>query len=259
MRRKNKYRTNKTIRFCQRDVQTSSHSHPSEQLCIDKSNRWKLIDLLKEYAQSPDYSNKIIVRRNYTFYQYNGYKKILRENPPKHLSFPRRPDFIYQPYVNFIKVNQNIFNLVLRNGWKFLKNKNNLKNLFDINSHDISVTLIYFLDGPKHFYLSDWFNARRHAFGGYFAAYTTVCCGDYCPFGPKIRGEQTSDSRINEVLFITGQNHESERCSYCSCDSWKHPTKLEGRDYKTRRSKVKIQRREKYKLTKQAKTGQTLY
>jgi hypothetical protein len=256
MRRNNKYGTNKTVRFCQRRLQTSSHTNPSEQLSIDKRNRWKLIDLLKEYTQSSDYSNKIIVRRNYNFYQYNGYRSILRENPPRHLSFPRRPDFIYQPYANFIKVNQDIFGLALRNGWKYLNNKTNLELLLDINSRNISVTLIYFLDGPKHFYSSDWFHAGKHAFGGYFADYSMVCSGDYCPFGPKIRGEQTSDSRINQVLFITGQNHESKRYSNCSCDSWKRSTKPERHAYKTGRSKVKTQRRQKYMLTKQAKTVQ---
>jgi hypothetical protein len=259
MRRNNKYRTNKTIRFCQRCLQTSSHGNPSEQLSIDKRNRWKLMDLLKEYTQSPDYSNKIIVRRNYNFYQYNGYRRTLRENPPRHLSFARRPDFIYQPYVNFIKVNQDIFGLALRNGWKFLNNKTNLELLFDINSRNIPVTLIYFLDGPEQFCLSDWFHAWKHAFGGYFADYHTVCSGDYCPFGPKIRGEKISDSRINQVLFITGQNHESERCINCSCDPWKRAAKPQRPKSKKGRSKVKTQRREKYVLTKQARTAQILH
>ncbi len=259
MRRNNKYGTNKTIRFCQRRLQTLSHGNPSEQLSIDKRNRWKLMDLLKEYTQSPDYSNKIIVRRNYNFYQYNGYRRTLRENPPRHLSFASRPDFIYQPYVNFIKVNQDIFGLALRNGWKFLNNKTNLELLFDINSRNIPVTLIYFLDGPEQFCLSDWFHAWKHAFGGYFADYHTVCSGDYCPFGPKIRGEKISDSRINQVLFITGQNHESERCINCSCDPWKRAAKPQRPKSKKGRSKVKTQRREKYVLTKQARTAQILH
>jgi hypothetical protein len=256
MRRKNKYGTNQTIRFCQKYLETSSHSHSPGQLCIDKRGRWKIMDFLKKHTQSPDYSNKIILRRNYSFYQYNGYKSILRENPPQHLSFARRPDFVYQPYVNFIKVNQNIFNLALDHGWKFLKNRSNLADLLDTDSPDISVTLIYFLDDLKHFCLSDWLNARKHALGGHFAAYHTVCCGDYCPFGPRIRGVQTSDSRITQVLFISGKYKELERCSNCSCDSWKHSVKHGQPDYKTERSRVKIQRQEKYKLTKQAKIAQ---
>jgi hypothetical protein len=168
MRRKSKYGTNKTVRFCQTCRQVSLQTYSSEQLSVDKRNRWKLIDLLQEYTQSSDYVNKIFVRRNCTFYQYNGYRNELRENPPRHLSFARKPDFVYQPYVNFIKVNLNIFDLALRNGLKVLRNKNTLEQLFDIDSYDTSVVLIYFLDGPQCCYSSDWSHARRHAFGGYF-------------------------------------------------------------------------------------------
>jgi hypothetical protein len=253
MKPENKYGTNKTIRFCHGRRLTSFQTYSSEQFSIDKRNRWKLLDLLKDYAQSSDYTNKIVIRRNYNFYQYNGYKTELRENPPRHLSFARRPDFIYQPYANFIKVNQDIFGLALRNGWKVLKYKNNLERLFDISIPNISVTLIYFLDGPKHLYPSDWFNAWKHAFGGYFADYTTVCLGDHCPFGPRIRGQQTSNSRIDQVLFIVGQNNESERYANCSCGRWRRSTKSDRHEYKEGRSKVKMQRREKYKLTIEAR------
>lgn len=259
MRRENKYRTNKTVRFCQIHVQTSLRSYFSEQLCIDKRNCWKVMDLLQKYLQSPDYSNKIVVRRNYSFYQYNGYKSILRENPPKHLSFASRPDFIYQPYVNFIKVNQEMFGLVLHYGWKFLQYKNNLELLLDVESQNISVTLIYFHDSPQHFYRSDLSYARIHACGGHFAGYNTVCLGDYCSFGPRIRGEQTSDSRINQVLFIAKQTGKPMRYSGCSCGSWKRPTKSDRHQYKAGRSKLKIQRRNKHALTKQAKIAQILF
>jgi hypothetical protein len=258
MRRKNKYGTNKTIRFCQKYLPISlPQNHSPEQLCIDKRGRWKIMDFLKEHTQSSDYSNKIILRRNYNFFQYNGYKSVLRENPPQHLSFARRPDFVYQPYVNFIKVNQNILNLALLHGWKIFKNRINLADLLDIDSPDTPVTLIYFLDDLKHFCLSDWLNAQKHAFGGHFAAYHTVCSGDYCPFGPRIRGIETSDSRINQVLLITGNYKKLERCFNCTCDSWNHSTKLKRHCYKKERSRVKIQRQEKYKLTKQAKAAKS--
>ncbi|CAF5024362.1 unnamed protein product, partial [Rotaria sp. Silwood1] len=44
----------------------------------------------------------------------------------------------------------------------------------------------------------DWRNAHEHAFGGYVADYCMLCSGDYCPFGPKIRGLTTADSRIDQ-------------------------------------------------------------
>ena len=254
MKRENKYGTNKTIRLCHGFHPTSLHIYPSEQLSIDKRNRWKLLDLLKKYTQSSDYTNKIVLRRNYNFYQYNGYKQELREKPPKHLSFPRRPDFIYQPYVNFIKVNQHIFDLTLLHGWKFLTYKNNLEHLFDITLRNISVTLIYFLDGPKRLYSSDWFNSHKHAFGGHFADYHMVCSGDYCSFGPKIRGQQTSDARINQVLFIIAKDTESKRSAHCYCSRWKCSTTSDQHRYKEGRSKVKMQRRERYKLTQEARS-----
>ena len=116
MRRENKYGTNKTIRFCQQSFEASAGNHPPKQICLNKKSRWKLMNLLKEHAQSSVSSNKIILRRNYNFYQYNGYNQNLRNYPPRHLSFARRPHFIYQPYVHFIKVNYDFFNLALYHG-----------------------------------------------------------------------------------------------------------------------------------------------
>ena len=255
MRRENKYGTNKTIRLCHYALGKYSYLHFPEQPCVNKRSCWKVMDLLKEHAQSPNYSNKIVLRRTYNFYQYNGYNNVLRENPPKHLSFARRPDFVYQPDVHFIKVNQEVFDLALHDGWKIFQNEINVEHLLDINSLDISVTLIYFLDDSKHCSSSNWSHAQRHAFGGYFADYNTVCLGDYCPFGPKLRGIQSSDPRINQVLFITRQSKRLERCINCSCRSSKCSR---GSEYKTGRSQVKIQRQEKYKLTKQAKAAQLL-
>jgi hypothetical protein len=253
MRRENKYGTNKTIRYCQKSLQTWLFNYSSEQLSINKRNRWKLLDLLKEYTESSDYSNKIIVRHNCNFYQYNGYNSAKRQNPPKHSSFASRPDFIYQPYVNFIKVNQDVFGLAIRLGWKFLNSQNNLEHLLDIDARNISVTLIYFIKGSEHHYSSDWFYAWKHAYGGYFADYYTVCSGDYCPFGPRIRGQQISDSRINQVLFIFAQNNERKRYSNHYCDYWKCSTKSGQHDDKTERRKVKSQRRNKHILTKQVR------
>ena len=114
-------------------------SHLLEHICVNKQNRWKLMTFLKEHAQSLDSPNKITLRRNYNFYQYNGYSHVLRENPPQHLSFARRPDFIYQPHVNFIKVNQEFFNLILYHGWKFLNNEKNLRNIFFGYSNSIDL------------------------------------------------------------------------------------------------------------------------
>ena len=88
---------------------------------------------------------------------------------------------------------------------------------------------------------------KRHAFGGCFADFHTVCWGDYCAFGPKIRGEQYFDSRIQHVLFITGLVKTSIRS----------PSKRTvDYEYKKQRSELKLQRREKSKLTKQIRTGQ---
>ena len=127
MRRESKYGTNKSIRFHQNLRNKSLLYYSYGELSVDKRNRWKLVDLLKAHTQRSNSVNKIIVRRNCNFYQYNGYRNELTESPPKHRSFACKPDFVYQPYVNFIKVNHDIFSIALQDGFKFLENQNNLK------------------------------------------------------------------------------------------------------------------------------------
>lgn len=152
--------------------------------------------------------------------------------------------------MNFIKVNYDFFNLALYHGWKFLNDENNLRNLFDISPPDTPIVLIYFLDDLKYASVSDWIRAQKHAFGGHFADFNTVCWGDYCPFGPKIRGAiERPDSKIEQVLFMPGSNktlvpRSSSRIINYEC--------------KTQRSELKLQRREKHKLTKQIKTSHML-
>ena len=256
MRRDNKYATNRTVRFCQEPFQSRQFSY--NQLCIDKRNLWQLISLLKPYVQSTNRTNKIVLRRNFNFYQYNGYISSQREHPPKHVSFARRPDFIYQPYANFILLNRDMFNRALSYGWKFLQNGKNLQQMLDVNEQNISLTLIYFLDAPSHFCSSDWYLALKHAIGGHFAAYHLVCWGDYCPLGPKIRGKQMSDSRINQILFVAENNSQSKLYSNCSCKSWERLTRSDRHQYKKERSQIKMQRRETQRLTKQARNYSTI-
>lgn len=252
MRRESKYGTNKTVRFRPILPKNPFVYQSYGELSIDKRNRWKLIDLLKEFSQSPDGVNKTVVRRNCNFFHYNGYRSELTDNPPKHHGFAGKPDFVYQPYVNFIKVNQYFFNIAVRDGFKFLENKCNVEQLLDISSLDGSVTLIYFLEESKYSYLSSWSNARRHAFGGYLADYHMRCTGDYCPFGSKIRGQQSLDSRIDQVLLFTTKSSQQERYSCACCGFWTRQIKPERHEYKRERSRVKVQRRKKYILTKKA-------
>ncbi|CAF0867368.1 unnamed protein product [Adineta steineri] len=91
---------------------------------------------------------------------------------------------------------------MFQNGCKLSEIKNNFEDLIDIDAHDGPVMLVYFINDSNHYYSSDWFQALRHASGGSFAGYYTVCLGDYCSFGPKIRGQQQSDSRINQIVLI---------------------------------------------------------
>ena len=206
MRRESKHGTNKSIRFYQNLHHKSLRYYLYGDSSLDKRNRWKLIDLLKGHSQSSNGVNKIVVRRNCNFYQYNGYRHELTENIPKHRSFAYKPSFVYQPYAKFIKVNQDIFTIALQEGFKFLKNENNLRQLLDISSLDLSLTLNYFLDESKYGYSSDWSNAKRHVFGGYLGDYHMRCTAEYCPYGPKIRGQQTVDSRIYQVLLYIAKN-----------------------------------------------------
>ncbi|CAF1250008.1 unnamed protein product [Adineta steineri] len=227
MRRENKYGTSKTIRFCQNSFEIWSQQYSSERPSINKRNRWKLLDLLNKYAESPDFSNKIVIRRNYNFCEYDGYESRLRENPPPHPSFSRKPDFVYQPYVNFIKVNQDKFDLMFQNGCKLSEIKNNFEDLINIDAYDGPVMLIYFINDSNQYYSPDWFQALRHASGGSFAGYHTIYVGDYCSFGPKIRGQQQSDSRINQIVLILTNNDIEKRCGYYSVGYYKCLTKAD--------------------------------
>jgi hypothetical protein len=241
MRRESKYGTIKSIRFYQNLRHNSLLYYSYGALSLDNRNRWKLIDLLKEHSQSSNGVNKIVVRRNCNFYQYNGYRRELTDNPPKHRSFACKPNFVYQPYVKFIKVNQDIFTIALQDGFKFLKNENNLRQLLDSSSLDLSLTLVYFLDESKYGYSSDWSNAERHAFGGYLADYHMRCTGEYCPYGPKIRGQQTADPRIQQVLLFIAKSSQQERCDCYARGFWTRSVKPERHDYKRERSRLKAQ------------------
>ncbi|UJR13135.1 hypothetical protein I4U23_000159 [Adineta vaga] len=254
MRRDGKYGSNKTIRFCTKCSRDSSHSESSCNISLDKGNRWKLIDLLKKFSQSPDGTNKKIIRHNYNFYQYNGYHFSARREskPPKHMSFPKRPDFVYQPHVKCLKINHDIFNWALQNGSRFFRDKTNLERILDIHSPDIPVTIIYFMDGSQHCFPLDWRNAYRHAFGGYFADYNMLCTGDYCPFGPKIRGLMSKETRIDEVLFLCIDKEHQGRKGCCHNVAWRCVTRATQHGYKEGRHRIKTQRREGNRLTKEA-------
>ncbi|CAF2055225.1 unnamed protein product [Rotaria magnacalcarata] len=252
MRRDGKYGTNKTIRYCKECSRESSNNSSSGEVSMNKRNRWQLTELLKKYSQSPDNIKKIVLQRKYTFQQYNGYTWSPRRktSPPRHTTFVDKPDFIYQPYVKFLKVNHDVFNFALFNVSQFLSDVNNLEQLLDIRSRDIPVTLIYFLDGSQHSFSIDWLNARRHANGGYVADYCMLCTGDYCPFGPKIRGQSASDSRLKEVLILTKPNQQRGQCGCCSRRNWVPALFFHEKSYKDVRSHIKIQRRESIRLTK---------
>ena len=248
MRRGGKYKSNQTVRFCLNYRQRHVHRDCPDEFCVNKRNHWKLINLLKAHRHTLDFESKIVVRRNCHFYQYNGYKPEKRSNPPRHLFFAGKPSFVYQPYVHFIKVNQEAFSIFLRDG---LPSRNGLEQLLDIECENTAVTLIYFLDGSSHCYSSDWYYACKHAYGGYFADYHTVCLGDFCPFGPKISGEISRDPRIREVLFINEKNRDQQRCGHCLCSKGRHAAKFDWRRYKVERSQLKSQRRLRNQLTKQ--------
>ena len=118
-----------------------------------------------------------------------------------------------------------------------------MRNLFDITSSDTSIVLIYFLDDLKYGSLADWNRAQKHAFEGHFADFNTICWGGYCPFGPRIRGAiERTDSRIQQVLFIPGPSKTLVR---------QRSTRIIDYEYKTQRSELKLQRREKHRLAKQ--------
>lgn len=261
MRRNIKYGTNKTLRYCKECADESLNRHSSAKVSMNKRDRWKLIDLLRKYSQSPNNDNKIIVQGNHHFVQYNGYQwsSTRKTTPPKHPSFASRPDFVYQPYVRFMKVNEDVFNLALHYGSHFLEDPKNLEQLLDISSFDISVTLIYFLNGSAHCFSSDWFNALKHAMGGYLADYCMVCSGDYCPFGPKLRGQILKDARVNQILFFSVQNERKEQQGCCFNVTWSRPTSADRHDCKIERSRKKIQRSQSFKLTKQAIESRNLY
>ena len=114
------------------------------------------------------------------------------------------------------------------------------------------MTLIYFLEESKYGYSSDWSNAKRHAFGGYLADYHMRCTGEYCPYGPKIRSQQTADTRIRQVLLFREKSSQQERYDCCSCGLWRRSVDPKRQDSKRERTRLKIQRREGMKLTKKA-------
>lgn len=262
MRRTGKYASNKTIRYCRQCSQQSSACSYPHDLSTNKRNRWILINLLEKFSQSPKPTNKTLVRRNYNFYQYNGYTWAPRKykTPPKHPTLAGRPDFTYQPYVKFLKVNQELFNIALLDGTsEFLKNSDYLNQLLDIHSSDNAVTLLYFLDGSDHCFSSDWSHAGRHAFGGYFADYCMLCSGTYCPLGPKIRGESTADSRVDQVLFVMTPSKRKGQWGCCSNVSWFRPSKADRHGGKEERSRKKIERREGNRLTKQVIESRNMY
>ncbi|CAF0859640.1 unnamed protein product [Adineta steineri] len=252
MRRDGKYKSNKTIRYCKYCSGEIVHSDSSNNMSLDKKKRWQLIELLKKYSQSSNDINKIVTRRCYNFHMYNGYSwhPKYKRSPLKHLSFAKRPDFVYQPYVKFVKVNQNIFNLIFQDGLQVYRNEKKLLELFDIDSTDITVTFIYFMDGPKHWFPNDWNNAYKHAFGGSLADFYMGCTGDYCSFGPKVHGLKKIDSRIDQILFVSTSNERQGRMRCCQRVAWKYLSCFKGDVYKEERRRKKSQRREGNRLTK---------
>ncbi|CAF1590634.1 unnamed protein product, partial [Adineta ricciae] len=105
--------------------------------------------------------------------------------------------------------------------------------------------------GSRHWFPNDWHNAQRHAHGGYFADYHMLCTGEYCPFGPKIRGLTEIDSRIDQVLFVNTSNERQGRMGCCSSVAWKCPTSAMRHSYKEGRHRIKSQRRQGNRLTKE--------
>lgn len=253
MRRRGKCNTNQTVRFCLNYRSVHEQQDCSDEFSVNKRNHWQLIDLLKRHRQTLDSRNKIIIRRNCHFYHYNGYKEEIRTNPPRHRFFARRPHFVYQPYVHFIKVNLEIFTAFLHYG---LPSSNGLEQLLDTEGEDTPVALIYFLDGSAHCYSSDWYYACKHAYGGSFADYHMHCWGTYCPFGPKISGEVTRDPRIKQVIFANEKHRDKKLCGHCLCSKGRHAAKFDWYKYKIERSQVKCQRRQRNLLTKQARNNE---
>ncbi|CAF1033449.1 unnamed protein product [Didymodactylos carnosus] len=211
------YSTNKTLRYCQ-DCNQSRIDNICENWSLNKKGRWKIVELLKyriNEQQSNNNERKIVVRGYSNFIQYNGYLDNLREHPPKHLKF-NYPDFVYIPYVSYIKIDQDKLIKALNEGSSYLKN-NNTDDIFDINSTS-KVALIYILK-PKHRFSSDCKLAYQHAYGGSYAEFSTVCTGIHCNLGAIINGHITSDNQIDRVLFMyindCQKNDENGRWGCC--------------------------------------------
>ena len=269
MRRLGRYASNRTIRSCEEPgaIQLLNSyfvnlsidnldywrmiTVPLEDLSINKRNHWKLLNILRKYIEPLEVEKKILVRSYYNYHQYNGYSDRLRAHPPKHVAFSRRPHFIYQTRAKFIKVNQETLNIVLRRGMKYLDDSKHCQDLFDIYHSDSPITLIYFMSGSEHEYPTDWSLARKDAFGGTCASYHCHCWGLYCPFGPKIVGQVTKDSRIHEVIFVSGEERRRDLFHHCRCYKQRRKSKRTGDGDKRLHSQLKCQRQEKTRLSKQ--------
>ena len=251
MRREGRYASNRTIRSCEEPGTIQLLNSSLENLSINKHKYWKLLDILRRYIKLVDLTKQALASSAHNYHQYNGYSDRLREHPPKHVAFSRRPDFIYQPRAKFIKVNQEVLNTVLRCGMKYLDDPKHFQDLFDMDHSDSPIALIYFMNGSEHEYATDWSLARKHAFGGSCASYHCHCWGLYCPFGPKIIGQTSKDSRIDQVIFVSGEERRRDFFYHCRCYRGRRKSKHAGGHGKRKHGELKCQRQEKTRLTNQ--------